>query len=485
MENNVRTLAKNSGILVFASSSIKLLSFLLLPLYTRVLDTHDYGVTDTILELALLVVGAFSLCIDWGMTAFFYDKKEEDYYVKINTSCTVFCIVSAVLCLLTAVFSKYVSLILFHTSDYAWAVALGFLYASLKLSYFAFRVCSRMRGDLKSVAIYSLAELGVLLLMNILLILVFKVGYIAILYANVASQIACGALYLFGNRKYIKFKTYDNVLLKRVLKYCAPLTPTVLLTWINSFADRYFIGQFHDQGQVGLYGRAFQMVTLLSVLTTAFLSAYPSFAYSNASDKEKRPQYAIIYDAMVAILAVLGVFITLFSREIFKVMTAPNYHEAYIAVGLLSFGHIFYTLGNLMGYGITIQKNGKLYLLVNLSGAVCNIILNFLLVPKFGYVGAAFTTCVAQILSMVLSRYFAEKKFKCNYRFYKSLIVILTLLVLSYLIGELHILIKIPVFVLLIIFVLFIYKSRIPQIKQLLKVSSKKRNKTSIEGENL
>lgn len=469
MQQNMRSLAKNSGILVVANSSIKLLTFLLMPLYTRVLSTADYGVTDTILNLALLVVSGYSLCIDWGMNAFFYDEKTNEYQQRITTSGTVFCLITAGACLLTALLSKPISVALFKTGDYWFAVALGFLYAALKLSYFAFRVSTRMRGNLKAVAVFSLAELASLLIMNILLILVFRVGYMAILYANVISQLVCGGLYAWGNRKFVKPKLYDKPLLSRVLKYCVPLTPVVLLTWVNSFIDRYFIGQFHDQGQVGLYGRAFQMVTLLSVLTTSFLSAYPSFAYSNADDEKKRPQYAMVYDAMVAILTVLASFITVFAKEIFVVMTAPSYREAYIAVGFLSFGHIFYTLGNVMGYGITIQKNGKMYLLVNASGAICNIALNFFLVPQMGYVGAAITTCTAQLISMLVSRHFAEKMFRCNYRYIRSLILTIGFLALSYGMGELQLWFKIPAFLLGIGVVLLFYKDRLPYIKKLVK----------------
>ena len=95
MQQNMRSLAKNSGILVVANSSIKLLTFLLMPLYTRVLSTADYGVTDTILNLALLVVSGYSLCIDWGMNAFFYDEKTNEYQQRITTSGTVFCLITA------------------------------------------------------------------------------------------------------------------------------------------------------------------------------------------------------------------------------------------------------------------------------------------------------------------------------------------------------------------------------------------------------
>ncbi len=469
MKQNMRSLVQNSGILVIANSSIKVITFLLMPLYTRVLDAADYGVTDTIINLAQLVLGAFSLCIDWGMTAFFYDEDKESYRVKLTTSGTVFCILSTLACLSMMVFSKPISLLLFHSPDYTWAVALGFVYAGLKLSYFAFRVSTRMRGQMKQVALFSMAELLSLLIMNILLILVFRVGYMAVLYANVISQVVCGGLYLLGNRKWVKPKSYDGPLLKRVLRYSIPLTPTVLLTWFNSFADRYVIGQFHDQTAVGLYGRAFQIVTMLSVLTSSFLAAYPSFAFSNASDEKKRPQYAMVYDGMVAVLGILAAFATLFAKDIFVIMTDPSYHSAYMAVGLLCFGHVFYTLGSVMGYGITVQKNGKLYLLVNASGAVCNLILNLLLVPKLGFMGSAITSCSAQLIVMLVSRHFGEKLFRCNYRVVRSLILLFAIGGICYAGGELAIWWKIPILLGVMGLILLVYRKQIPVVLAMLR----------------
>ncbi len=469
MEQNLKSLAKNSGILVVANSGMKLLSFLLMPLYTRVLPTAAYGVADTVLNLALLVCGGYSLCIDWGMTAFFYDEESRDYQVKLTTSCTVFCLLAAGACLLTSLASGGASQLLFHTRAYTLAVALGFGYAAVKLSYFALRVNTRMRGQLKAVAAFSFVELLSLLTLNILLILVFRVGYMGILIANVASQCCCGFCYLLANRGYLRRPAADRPLLGRVLRYCAPLTPTVLLTWFNSFADRYFIGQYHGQGPVGLYGRAFQMVTLLSLFTTSFLAAYPAFVFQNASDRSKRPQYAMVYDAMAAILSVLAVFLGLFAKEILALMTAPAYHTAYRAVGLLAFGHIFYTLGNVMGYGITIQKNGKLYLLVQGAGALCNVALNFLLVPRFGFVGAAFTTCAAQLLAMLVSRRCAEKLFCCRYRCWRSLLWLLALLAGCTAAGSLPLLYKLPLFALAVAGTLLLYRDRIPEMRALLR----------------
>lgn len=141
-------------------------------------------------------------------------------------------------------FSEQASLILFREADYKFAVALGILMSSVHLFYFPHRVNVRMRGRLKMVGIFSIVELSVTLLCNILFILVFHFGYISIILSNLTGHAAAMVLYMADARKYISVKSVDLGLLKKMLVYSIPITPTLLFDWINMFLDRYFVGHF-------------------------------------------------------------------------------------------------------------------------------------------------------------------------------------------------------------------------------------------------
>ncbi|MFR2505230.1 MAG: polysaccharide biosynthesis C-terminal domain-containing protein, partial [Coprobacillus cateniformis] len=79
-----------------------------------------------------------------------------------------------------------------------------------------------------------------------------------------------------------------------------------------------------------------------------------------------------------------------------------------MVVGVLLFAHIIHTLGLVVGYGITIEKKGKLYLGVSGTGALINTILNFILVQRFSFMGAAVATLCTEIIIFVVSYYFSK-----------------------------------------------------------------------------
>lgn len=460
MEIGIKALIKNSGVLVISNASLKAISFFLLPLYTNVLPPEAYGITDTIINASTLMTSLFSLSVDWGMNTYFYEEHSEKYYKKVTSSGLLFFTISTVVCTICVFFSKSASYMLFDTVDYQFAVVLGILAASVKLFYFPQRVSTRMRGNLKVVGIFSIVELSTTLICNILFILVFKLGYISIVWSNFIGQAVTMVLYTIESRKYLSYKAADKQLLKKMLVYSVPITPTLLFDWINNFLNRYFIGHYFTQAEVGLYGIGTRIVGMLSVLTASFLSAYPSFAYSNAKKSGSREQYSIVFDFMVMILSAIALFVTVFSKEIVYIMTDEAYHSSYIVVGLLIFAHAIHTLGLIVGYGITIEKKGKLYLGVSGGGALTNIILNFVLVPRFSYMGAAAATIVAEIIIFSVSYYFSKRLFDCGYKIKRAGLCIIICLAAGYGAVNFFVGLKIVVCPILFCIILGIYRNR-------------------------
>lgn len=474
MKIGIKELVKNSSILVISNASLKAISFFLLPLYTNVLPPSAYGITDTIINSATLISAIFSLSLDWGMNTYFYEENSEDYYKKVTSSGMLFFALSALSCAILACFSGTISEMLFDVPDYRFAVILGVMIASTKLLYFPQRVSARMRGNLKMVGIFSAIELLVTILCNILFILILRMGYISILLSQIIGQIVSLILYTVESRKYLGIKSADTSLIKKMLKYSIPITPTLVFDWINGVSDRYFVGYFFSQTEVGLYGMGTRVVTLISVFTSSFLSAYASFAYSNAKDK-KREQYAVVFDVLTMGTMAMGVGITLFSKEIIGIMTDEAYHSAYIVVGVLTFAHVIHTLGLVAGYGITIQKKGIMYLMVSGGGAIGNIILNFILVPKYSYVGAAVATLITEILVFLISYFVSQKLFYCNYNLFKVIICFLVTIFISYWGGEQKFLFKACILLLELLLIVSVYANRIKWIGSILILKFKKR----------
>lgn len=460
MKIGIKELVKNSGILVISNVSLKAISFFLLPLYTEVLPPSAYGVTDTIINAATLLSAIFSLSLDWGMNTYFYEEDSDDYFKKVTSSGMLFFLLSAIACAMLIVFSNKASEMLFGVPDYRFAVTLGVLMASTKLLYFPQRVSTRMRGNLKMVGIFSAVESIATILCNILFILVLRMGYISILFSHIIGQMVSFSLYTLESRKYIALGNADVALVKKMLKYSIPITPTLIFDWINGVSDRYVIGYFFSQTEVGLYGMGTRIVSIVSLFTSSFLSAYASFAYSNAK-KEKREQYAVVFDVLTMVIISMAIFVTLFAKEVISIMTSEAYHSSYIVIGVLTFAHVIHTLGLVAGYGITIQKKGVMYLMVSGGGAVGNIVLNFLLTPRFSYMGAAVATLFTEIVIFIISYVVSQRLFKCDYNIYKVILCFCLGIFFSYWGGEKNMGIKIAILVAEMIVIGVIYFNRV------------------------
>lgn len=475
MEIGVKTLIKNSGILVLSNASLKVISFFLLPLYTNVLPPEAYGVTDTVINASTLMASLFSLSLDWGMNTYFYEENSTSFYRKVTSSGMFYFALSSLACFLCVIFSGQVSVFLFKETDYRFAVALGIITACVKLFYFPQRVSTRMRGRLNMVGIFSVAELTVTLLCNIIFILGFRLGYISIIWSSLIGQVTAMILYTADARQYLSVRAVDYNLLKKMLTYSIPITPTLLFDWINNFLDRYFIGHYFSQAEVGLYGIGARMAGILSVLTGAFLSAYPSFAYSNAKHGEGRKQYSLVLDFLVMGLSAAAAAVTLFSKEIVQIMTAREYHSAYRVVGILLFAHVMHVLGVVTGYGITIQKKGVLYLGISGSGAIVNTAANIYLVPRYSFYGAAAATLLTEIIVFGISYYYSQKLFHCEYNLKKLTVCIIGSMTVSYCASALRFCEKIAVCFVVFCLIALIYKNRIIDIYDFLRKTGRSR----------
>ena len=469
MEINIKTLIKNSGILVVSNASLKVISFLLLPLYTSALAPEVYGVTDTALNLSALMAAVFSLSLDWGINTYFYEENSDSYYKKITSSGLFFFFISALACASLAFFSRQFSLLLFKKADFHFAVVLGLLVSSMRLLYFPQRINIRMRGKLSKVGLFGVIELSTILTCNILFILVLDLGYFSIILSNLTGQAVSMILYTVEARGYLSVKSVDRRLLKKMLLYSAPITPSLVFNWINTFLDRYFVGQYFSQREVGLYGIGTRMVGVLMVLTEAFLAAYPSFAYSNAKKKENRARYDLVLDLMVMGLTGIAAFFTLFSKEIVQIMTTEAYYSSYIVIGLLLFAHVLHVLGSIVGYGVNIQKKGFLYLCITGSGAFLNIAANFWLVPRYSFVGAAAATLVTEFCVFLVSYYLSKRLFDCGYHIKRLLLCVGVSLITVY--GFLNAAIYRKAFVLVGIglFISLLYRNRVGLFIRILK----------------
>ena len=183
--------------------------------------------------------------------------------------------------------------------------------------------------------------------------------------------------------------------LRRMLAYGLPLIPSALSAWALALVDRIILSRLGSLSEVGEYAVANRLALLLLIGMTAFLFALSPFllaTYSEDPEQEKAARGRTL-TYLTFILALAGLALTLFAKEIIEVL-APNFDDAYLAVGPLALGTALYGIATVLTTGLAIVRKTVHLAALGIAAALLNIVLNFALIPPFGIVGAGVATAV-------------------------------------------------------------------------------------------
>jgi O-antigen/teichoic acid export membrane protein len=202
-----------------------------------------------------------------------------------------------------------------------------------------------------------------------------------------------------------------------MLKFGFPLIFASILSWVNSVSDRFFLLHYQDLSQIGLYSIAstFSQPILLvnAALTMAFGILLMSL-YSEEKDDNKPKTKSFLTKIWYTYLAVgisIGSVISIFSYDLVNFITTPSYVGGILAIPFLLFSHLLFMSSEITGNGMTLKEQSKPYFWILLAAAGTNFGLNFYFVPNFGFVGAAITTIISNIIYFLVGYFWSQKVF--------------------------------------------------------------------------
>jgi O-antigen/teichoic acid export membrane protein len=175
------------------------------------------------------------------------------------------------------------------------------------------------------------------------------------------------------------------------------LVPASLSYFVFDLSDRFFISHYQDLTQLGLYAMAINVTSIVPFFSMALSKAWLPMIF-DLYHKEKEvfnqfmPKIFIYY---LTFFICLAVGISFFGLEILKLLTVSKYYPAALAIGPLSLAMAFSATVQLTSTGIYLAKKTKLIALCSGLAAVVNVLFNFLLIPKFGMIGAAWATAIS------------------------------------------------------------------------------------------
>ncbi len=402
----------------------KFIGLFLLPFYTRALSVGEFGMLETLGTAAALVGGFLSVGLE-SAGGFYYFKAVENQKRDVLSTAFYLRLISFLGLVPILFFQDSLSLLLFDTPDYGSLIVLLSLLVPVNLlmseQSHLFRYFRQpWRYNLMTI-LKSLVNIG----LGITLVIWLKKGVEGAMWARVGSSLLVVALSfgLFNYRKY-SFR-FSREWAKRLLRYGFPLIWAGLAAWIYNSSDRFFLLYYHDLHEVGLYsiGAIFsQPVLLLNMAVQMSFGVLFFQSYYGEQNKEKPRTRKMAVDIFVLYLAggvIFSTGLSVFADLLIPFVATPDYANGARVVPFLVFSYIAAQSYQTMGPGISLAEKTWHFTWITGLTALLNIALNFLLVPRFGMLGAGLATLIAFVVYWQIKVWVAARYFPLAYPFFR------------------------------------------------------------------
>lgn len=430
-----KKLASNTIIFAIGTFSSKILSFLLMPFVTRMMGTGDYGAADLVQQTVNVLIPIVTLAVNSAALRFALDKavnKADVFTVGIRTT-----LIGFVIFLFFAYPISFITINDFRLGDYIILIVTFVLVSSLR------QLCQqfvRGSGHVKLYAIDGIIATATTLLFTILFLGPFKWGVTGYIVAIIASD-ACSVIFFTITAKlykYVKPHCLDKSIGAQMIKYCAPLVPTVILWWIINVSNRYMITYFMDTSANGLYTAASKIPNFVILFSTIFIDAWQLSAVDEYDSKDRAAFFTKVFRVYSGGVFAVSSALILFCQVITKILVAPSYYESWKYVPILIIATTYSCIVNFLASVYMAEKKSVMSLLTALSGAVTNIILGLVLIPKLGANGAALATVCAFLMVFITRGTNTRKYIKIDFKLPLMIIETLLLIIQSILMLKLE-----------------------------------------------
>ena len=405
MNDNEKILFKNTFIIFISKFCTQFLSFFLLPLFTSILSTYEYGEFDLITTYACLLLPFMTIQLENGIFRFLIDVRNDENQSK-NIVTNAF---------LGMIFQLIIFIIIYFFIVIIFNIENGFYIFIYSLSYMLLNVflqISRGMGDNVSYSKSSLIVGFTNLLCCVIFVYYYKFGLLGMILSGILSNLF-GAIYLLFKKKilnFFSFQYYDKNLVKKLIKYSFPLVPNSLSSWMVNISDKVMISWFIGSSANGIFSVSSKFSTLLSHVYSVFNLSWTESASVNSKGKERDNFFSSSIENIFKICTCLCIITIAAMPIIFRIMINSNFEEAYIYIPLKIVGTIFEIFSGLLGAVYISLKFSKNIAFSTLIAGIINVVINFIFMKKYGIYAACFSTIVAYLL-LSIYRFFDLKKY--------------------------------------------------------------------------
>ena len=404
--NRYRYLLKNIGLLTLSSFSTKLLSFFLVPLYTNILSTTEYGTYDLFNTTIGVLLPILTLNIQEAVMRFSIDSKYDRK--SIVTVTARFFILSNLIVIL-GLWVNYTFVFSVIAKQYAIFFFLMFLSQSL-----SGMITMYVRGidKISDLSFSSVIASVITICLNVSFLAFLHWGLVGYFMANIIGPMV-QSLYLI-----VKAHILGDIHLEQayqsekneMVNYSKPLIANSIEWWVKNASDRYIVVFFCGLAENGIYSVASKIPSILNIFQTIFNQAWTLSAVKDFDPEDKNGFFTNTYKSYNCIMVFLCSGIIVFNKLLASFLYAKDFYVAWKYVPWLTIAIVFGAMSGYIGGIFAAVKDSKIFAKSTVCGAITNVILNLILTPIMGPLGAAIATAVSYF-EVWIFRYLQSRRY--------------------------------------------------------------------------
>ena len=391
MDKKTAGLLKDTIIFAIGNFGSKVILFLLVPLYTNYLTTDEYGTAEFVFTMSQLLYPLVSLCIYDGIVRMGLKPSvnEEDTLLNGFLVWIASCIV---LVITTPLWSFYAPI-----QNWKWYLS----------AYTAFHILSAVElnylkivGKNKLFAISSILQTLSLALLNIYLLVYRKAGVEGYLIANTTALLIQSIIIFVTGSLYrdLRKAKYHVDLLKDMVSYSAPLIINNVSWWVIHSSDKIMIEAMLTAAHLGLYTVATKIPSLINIFINIFSQAWGISSIKEMESSNDTVFYKKIFIAYSTLVIGFSILVISIVKPFMSIYVGKDFFSAWVFIPLLILSAVFSALASYFGSLMGALQISKSTMITTLTGAIANIILNYIFIKLIGVWGAIIGTVFAYII---------------------------------------------------------------------------------------
>lgn len=383
------------------------IQFITAPIFTRILSPEDFGTVNVYNSWFQILLIVASLNLFQGVFNVGMIKFEENQYKYMSCSQCISILSTLIFFLVYILFPNFWNNIFQLPSILMIAMFVHILiYPSLQYWSGHQRFNYKYRMLIFVTLLISILEP----LLNIVAIKASQYKAPAKILSSVFVQGIIGIVFLV----YILYKGktfYDKIYWSHILRFAIPLIPHYLASTVLASSDRIIIDKLCGSSYVGIYSIGYTISLALTIINTSINNSFIPWTFKKMKSKEYN-QISPASNIILIVIGVISVCLIILTPELVRIIAPVEYYDAIWVIPPVAMSVLFMFMYNLFGNIEFYFEANKFITISSVLVAILNIAMNYLFIPIFGYIAAAYTTLVSYILFSIFHYLFMKRLVK-------------------------------------------------------------------------